>query len=105
MASTPRMEQLRRMLERSPNDAFLLYGIALEYKKAGDSPQAIEFLNKVVQADPGYCYAYHQRGLVYESLGDLESARGSYREGIAAATRVNDAHARGEIEAALNMIE
>jgi tetratricopeptide (TPR) repeat protein len=100
-----RLEQLRRMLERNPNDAFLLYAIALEHKKLGESRQAIEFLDKVVQVDPGYCYAYHQRGLVYELLGDLESARRSYREGIEAATKANDAHARGEIEAALGMIQ
>ena len=105
MASTPRMEQLRRMLERDPNDPFLLYAIALEHKKAGDATQAIEFLNKVVQVDPGYCYAYHQRGLTYESLGDLEAARRAYREGIEAATRKGDAHARSEIEGALAMIE
>ena len=105
MTSTPRMEQLRRMLERSPEDAFLLYAIALEYKKAGDAPQAIEYFDKVVAVDPAYCYAYHQRGLVYELLGDLQSARRSYREGIQAATKANDTHARGEIEAALSMIE
>ena len=105
MASSTRMEQLRRMLERSPSDAFLLYAIALEHKKAGESREAIEFLDKVILADPAYCYAYHQRGLVYELLGDLEAARRSYRHGIEAAEKANDAHARGEIEAALSLIQ
>ena len=36
--------------------------------------QAIEFLDKVIGVDSGYCYAYHQRGLVYESLGEMEAA-------------------------------
>jgi len=99
------MEQLCGMLERSPKDAFLLYAVALEHKKLGELREAIEYLNKVLEVDPGYCYAYHQRGLVYELLGDLESARRSYREGIDAATKANDAHARGEIEAALGMIQ
>lgn len=98
------MEQLLKMLDRAPKDAFLLYAVALEHKKAGDLNQAIEFLNKVVQVDPAYCYAYHQRGLAYESLGDLEAARRSYREGIDAATKKGDAHARSEIEGALSMI-
>ena len=102
---TPRMQQLLRLLEREPNDAFLLYGLALEHKKANDLNAAIEYLNRVIQVDPGYCYAYHQRGLAYESLGDLESARRSYREGIEAAARKGDAHARSEIEGALSMIE
>jgi len=104
-ATTPRLEKLRKMLERTPQDTFLLYGIALEYKKIGDAGRAIDYLDKVVAVDPAYCYAYHQRGLVHESLGDMEAAKRAYREGIAAATRAGDAHARGEIEGALQMIE
>lgn len=104
-ASTPRLDRLRQMLEKSPADPFLLYGIALEYRKLGDAKQAIEFLGRVVQADPGYCYAWHQAGQIHESMGDLDSARADYRRGIEAAVRKNDAHARGEIEAALSMIE
>lgn len=104
-APTPRLEKLQKMLERTPQDTFLLYGIALEYKKMGDANRAIEYLDKVVAVDPAYCYAYHQRGLVHESLGDMEAAKRAYREGIHAATRAGDAHARGEIEAALQMIE
>jgi Tfp pilus assembly protein PilF len=103
--TTERMVKLQRMLEKAPGDAFLLYGIGLEFKKAGDAKRAIEFLEKVIAVDPGYCYAYHQRGLAYESLGDVESARRSYREGMEAAREKGDGHAYGEIEGALQMIE
>lgn len=93
------------MLERDPGDTFLLYGIALEHKKLGDGARAVEFLDRVIAADPGYCYAYHQKGLVFESTGDVEAAKGAYRAGIEAATKKGDAHAREEISAALSMIE
>jgi Tfp pilus assembly protein PilF len=93
------------MLERDPLDAFLLYGIALEHKKLGDAKSAIEFLNRVIGVDPGYCYAYHQKGLVYESTGDVESAKSAYRAGIDAATKKGESHAREEIAAALSMLE
>ena len=99
-----RMRQLQQMLQRQPNDAFLLYGVAMEHKKAGDSAQALEYLARVTQKDPNYCYAYYQRGLVHESQGDTEAARLAYREGLEAADRAGDAHARGEIEAALDML-
>ena len=107
MEQTPgsRLQNLRRMLERSPNDTFLLYGLALEFKKANDPSQAIANLDRVIQIDPGYCYAYFQRGQVYESIGDLDAARQSYREGIAAARNKGDEHARSELEGALGMIE
>ena len=93
------------MLAREPNDTFLLYGIALEHKKAGEHAPALEYFDRVIQLDPGYCYAYHQKGLVFESIGDLDAAKASYRAGIEAARTKGDAHAQGEIEAALAMIE
>ena len=92
------------MLERDPNDTFLIYGIALEYKKLGDAKQAIEYLDRVIAADAGYCYAYHQKGLVHESTGDVEAAKSAYRAGVAAATKRGDEHARSEIQAALDML-
>jgi tetratricopeptide (TPR) repeat protein len=101
MTSTPRMLQLRKLLEKEPNDPFLLYGIALEYKKAGDLPAAIEHLDRVIALDPGYCYAYHQKGLTYEQAGDVEAAKRAYRDGIEAARKKGDLHAAQEIEGAL----
>lgn len=104
-ADSPRMQQLQKMLERTPNDAFLLYGIALEYKKAKDPKRALEFLEKTLTADAGYCYAYYQRGQLQEELGEIELARKAYMEGIEAAGRKGDAHARSELDGALSMIE
>lgn len=102
---TPRMDKLRGMLQRSPEDTFLLYAMAMEFRKSGDTNSAIEFFDKVVQRDWGNCYAYHQKGLALESRGDLEGARQAYRQGIEAAERKGDAHAREEIAAALSSIE
>ena len=103
--TSSRLTKLQSMLEKAPDDPFLLYAIALEHKKAGQSALALEFLGRVVRIDPGYCYAYHQRGLIHEAAGDVVAARQAYREGIEAATKKGDAHARGEIQAALEMIE
>jgi Tfp pilus assembly protein PilF len=91
------------MLEKNPTDTFLLYGIAMEHKKAGDAARAVEYFDRVIALEPGYCYAYHQRGLVHEMTGDAEAAKRSYREGIEAARRTGDAHAEVEIQAALDM--
>jgi tetratricopeptide (TPR) repeat protein len=104
MVSSERLEKLQKMLERDPQDTFLLYGIALEHKKLGAAKQAIEYLDRVIAADPGYCYAYHQKGLAYESTGDMEAAKSAYRAGIDAATKKGDEHARSEIQAALDML-
>ena len=99
------MQQLHKMLQRQPDDPFLLYGMALEHKKVNDLPAALDWLRKVVEKDPNYCYAYYQRGQVHEMAGDTAAAVKSYREGIEAAARSGDAHARSELEAALSMVE
>ena len=105
MPTSERLEKLQQMLAKEPNDTFLLYGIALEHKKLNDPAASLEFLDRVTGLDPGYCYAYHQKGLVHESQGDPDAAKVAYREGIQAAIKKGDDHARGEIEAALSMIE
>jgi tetratricopeptide (TPR) repeat protein len=103
--TSEKLPKLFAMLERQPNDAFLLYGIALEYKKLNEPAKAIEFLDKTIAADAGYCYAYFQRGQVLEQTGDPAGAKSAYESGIAAAKRVGDAHAQSELEGALSMID
>ena len=99
-----RTAQLQQMLERTPNDPFLVYALAMEHKKVGDAPAALAGFEKTIEIDPGYCYAYYQLGLTHESLGDTATARVSYERGIAAAVKKGDAHAQGEIQAALDML-
>src|SRR5208337_3143391 len=103
--STGRLEKLSAMLEKSPGDTFLLYAIALEHRKSGDPDKALQYLDQVIQHDWGYCYAYHQKGQILESRNDVEGARRAYQQGIDAARKKGDAHAQGEIEAALQSIQ
>ncbi len=99
-----RLDQLHKLLKLTPSDPFLTYGIALEHKKAGELPQAVEWLDKTIEIDAAYCYAYYQKGQVLEQLGDADAARRTYRQGIAAATEAGDAHAQGELQGALDML-
>ena len=103
--NSPKLQQLFKMLEREAEDTFLLYAIGMEYKKLDAPAKAIEYFDRVIQNDSGYCYAYFQRGQVFEQTGENEKAKLAYRDGIAAANRVGDAHAKSELEAALSMIE
>lgn len=107
MAQPPksRMQQLQKMLDRTPADPFLLYGMALEYKKANEPQRALEYLGRTIEADAGYCYAYFQRGQVYEQMGETASAKKAYQDGVEAARKKGDAHAQSELEGALSMIE
>jgi tetratricopeptide (TPR) repeat protein len=100
-----RAKKLETMLAKTPGDPFLLYGLAMEHKKAGDHGKAIDYLDRTLQADAGYCYAYFQKGQTFELDGRIDEAKNVYRKGIAAAIKKGDEHARSEIEGALQMIE
>ena len=99
--TSEKLQKLSTMLEREPEDTFLLYAIGMEYRKLAAFEKAIEFFNRVISVNAGYCYAYYQRGQVYQDLGKTDLARTTYEEGIAAARRVGDAHALSELETAL----
>jgi tetratricopeptide (TPR) repeat protein len=99
------MQQLHALLEKAPDDAFLLYGIGLEHKKAAEPEKAIEYLNRTIAVDAKYCYAYYQKGQIYESVRDFDAARGAYQAGLSAAKTAGDAHAASEIEAALDALD
>lgn len=99
-----RLEQLHRLLEKSPKDPFLTYGIALEHKKLGEFEKAVEWLDRTILVDPNYCYAYYQKGQVLEQLGRAGDAKNAYQAGIEAARRIGDAHAESEIAGAHELL-
>lgn len=100
-----RLTQIHKLLEKTPGDAFLLYGAALEYKKQEKLVEALDYLNRALAADENFCYAYYQKGMVLEEQGDTTAAANAYRAGIVAAERVNDQKAHGELSGALSVLE
>jgi Tfp pilus assembly protein PilF len=99
-----RLIQLEKLHQADPSDPFLTYGIALEHTKAGDMSTAIGWLDKTLQLDPNYFYAYFQKGKALSSLGEEEEARQTLRAGMAAAKAKGDMHAHGEMEGLLQTI-
>lgn len=103
--SSPRADQLRKLLEKSPSDTFLLYALALELKKLDDKPGALDFLSKTIAVDPHYHYAYYQQGQILETKGDTEAAKAAYDAGIVRARTAGDGKALGELEAARDLLD
>lgn len=100
-----RLTQLLSMLEREPNDGFLLYGIAIEYKNLNEANTALGYLDRVLAVDPDHAYACFQQGQILESIGETERARARYAAGVQAARRTGDEKARNELEGALDMLQ
>ena len=96
-----RKAQLQKLLEREPNDPFLLYGLALEHKKSNEPQQALDLLDQVIAIDPLYCYAYFQSGQIKAATGDISGAKAILERGAAAAVKKMDAKAQSELLGAL----
>lgn len=103
MAST-RLEILKNMVAERPEDSFLRYGLAMEYRNSGDNERAMDEFNSLMASAPDYVPAYFHAGQTLERLGRSEDAREVYRRGIEAATRKGDQHARSELEGALDLL-
>jgi len=103
MAGT-RLETLKGMVALQPDSSFLRYGLAMEYRNAGDLESAIAEFRSVIAADPDYSAAYYHGGQTLERLGRLDEARGLFRAGIEATTRNGNRKTRDELQAALDLL-
>jgi predicted Zn-dependent protease len=107
MSKTPRMAQIEALLELEPTDAFLQYGLAMEYVSVGDDTTAASLLTDLVASKPDdpYVPAFLMAGQAYQRLGRDTEACAILKKGIAAATKAGNDHARGEMEGLLASIE
>lgn len=100
-----RIEQLKTLLEAEPDDAFCLYGLGLEYSKAGDYDNAVAYFDQTIDTNPDYCYAYYHKARALEERGMLKDAAATLHEGLGRAKAVGDAKAEEEMQALLDSLE
>jgi len=97
-----RKQQLEEMLVDEPNDAFLRYGLAMEYVSAGDDRTAAQHLLDLIGVDPAYVPAYLQGGQALLRLNRFEEARDVWQRGVAAARQHGNQHAAEEMQGMLD---
>lgn len=101
MTAEQRIEAFRAFVTRSPDDAFARYSLAMALRGAGRADEAVREFQETARRKHDYIPTYLMLGQVLQGLGRDTEAREAYEDGIAAATRSNDTHARGELEQAL----
>jgi Flp pilus assembly protein TadD len=99
-----RLDVLRGMVAANPADSFSRYGLALEYVKGGQLPEAVAEFRKLLELNPKYPAAYYHGGQALEKLGKLDEARALYTQGIEVTTALGDLHTRSELQAALDIL-
>ncbi|HUI81433.1 MAG TPA: tetratricopeptide repeat protein [Bryobacteraceae bacterium] len=102
--ATSRLEVLKSMVAHNPRDSFSRYGLAMEYRKAGNLEEAMREFRALIGVDPDYVPAYFHGGQTLEKLGEIEAARELYEAGVDAASRKGDHHGQSEMQAALDLL-
>lgn len=94
-----RIAQLIKFLAEDPHDAFVKYGLAMEYLT--DQPEeSITWFTDLLINHPDYLPTYYQAAALYAEIGSREEAEEVYRKGIELAKKVNDRHSLAELQSA-----
>ena len=100
-----RADTLRAFIASKPQDPFPKYALAMEYKNQGQLAEAREQFDVLMRDHADYVATYLHAGNTCLALGDRAAARAAFTRGIEIAGQRGDAHARGELEGALGMID
>jgi Flp pilus assembly protein TadD len=85
--TSDRVAGLLKMLERSPDDARVHFGLALEYEKAGQWEDARARLSRYLELTEDEGNAWGRLGHALRQLGRSDEARAAYARGIEVASR------------------
>jgi predicted Zn-dependent protease len=98
MTAKTRKQQIEEMLADDPNDPFLRYGLAMENVSAGDDEAAVKCLQELIALTPDYVPAHQQLGQTLVRQGRTAEARQAWGQGVQAAQKAGDLHARDEMQ-------
>jgi len=96
-----RKDRLKALIDQNPDDPFPRYGLAMEFRGAGDHMEAAQIFQELLERSPNYLPAYYQLGTTLQVIGQNPEAVRVVQQGIKLATQSGDSHAREELEAVL----
>lgn len=87
-----RLQQLAKLLERDPDDAFLNFGLAMEYRAAGDWEAALRQFDRTIAVDPYYLAAHMRKGETLLQNRRFDEARAALERGAELARERGEGH-------------
>lgn len=100
-----RVDHLLDMLSEDPKDSFLLYALALEYEKAGETQKAIAQLLTLTKEQPDYLATYYQLGQLLQLNNEFNKAKNYFEAGILLAQKQKNRKIEGELKEALSLLD
>lgn len=96
-SESTRVEQLQKMLQLAPKDAFLAYALGLEYQKLNKHAAACSFFDKALETDSQYLAAYYQKAISLYAHELVKEAIECLEIGLGAAKALGDTKAQAEM--------
>jgi predicted Zn-dependent protease len=96
-----RRQLLEEFIATKPDDPFSRYGLALECMNSGDAAAADLHFRTLLERNADYIPAYLMYGQLLAREDRTAEAKQVLTNGIAAAARIGNQHARSEMEALL----
>ena len=92
-----RLEMLEKLIASGSRDPFHHYARALELRSLGQAAAALAALERVTGEFPEYVPSYLIAAQLSAEQGDAARARGFCEQGLLAAQRARNDHARSEL--------
>jgi Tfp pilus assembly protein PilF len=99
-----RRQMLEEFVAKKPDDAFSRYGLAMECMNSGDATAADAHFRSLIERNDDYIPAYLMYGQLLARESRNDEAKQVLSNGMAAASKKGDEHARSEMETLLNEI-
>ena len=97
-----RRQLLEDFVAKKPDDAFSRYGLAMECMNSGDPAAADTQFRALLERHADYIPAYLMYGQLLARESRTDEAKQVLSNGIAAASKARNDHARSEMETLLN---
>ena len=81
-----RIDIFKQMLVEDPINSSILFGLAKEYEKAGQTPEMIETLERYLAISDDEGNAFGMLARAYQKVDQTDKARETFQRGAAAAT-------------------
>lgn len=99
--ATSRIDIFKQMLVNDPINSSVLFGLAKEYEKSGQTAEMIETLERYIAISEDEGNAFGMLAAAYEKMGQQDKARETYQRGIDAAMKHGHPSMAEEFRAAL----
>ena len=82
LAERHKIDQLKALLEREPDDEVALFGLSNAYLTLKQDEEAITALDRCIQVTPDYSAAYQALAVALSKSGQIDRSRESGHKGI-----------------------